>query len=339
MVQEHLPSYIKALLLPGQYRHPAELVILVQTHISFVLLAGDFVYKFKKPVNFGFLDFSDLGKRKYCCEQELMLNRRLCPDIYLGLVSVRCDNGNFSLYGPGRIVEYGVKMARMPEERMMCNLIASSQLTETHLDSLVEVLAAFYTNASTGNKINQFGTVSSIALNVLENFGQTERFIGQGGLTRKRFDAVAGYAKAFLMQEDLFCERVNEGHIRDCHGDLHSGNICLADKVYIYDCIEFNQRFRYCDVASDVAFLAMDLDYHGLGKFSELFITRFIDATDDTGLLNILNFYKCYRAVVRAKVGMLTAFDPAVEKQTAADCLEKSGRYFKLAATYATGQV
>lgn len=339
MAQEHLPAYIKALLLPGQYIHPVESVSLVQTHISFVLLAGDYVYKFKKPVNFGFLDFSDLGKRKYCCEQELILNRRLCPEVYLGLVSVRRDNNTFSLQGRGRIVEYGVKMSRMPEKRMMCNLIASGQLTERHIYSLVEVLAAFYHKASTGRKINQFGTASSIALNVLENFGQTARFIGQGGLTRERFDTVAAYAKGFLKQEELFRKRVNEGHIRDCHGDLHSGNICLADRVYIYDCIEFNQRFRYCDVASDVAFLAMDLDFHGLGKLSDLFIARFIEVTGDTGLPGILHFYKCYRAVVRGKIGLFTAFDQAVERQTAADCLEKSARYFELAARYAVGQV
>lgn len=338
MAKEHLPSFILALLKPGPYSHPVETVSLVQTHISFVLLAGDYVYKFKKPVNFGFLDFSDLGKRKYCCEQELLLNRRLCPDIYLGLVRVCQDKGRYSLDGSGRVVEYGVKMSRMPEERMMCKLIESGQLTAVHVDNLVGVLAAFYGKAATGGRIDQFGSVSSVALNVLENFGQTERFVGQGGLSRERFDSITTYAKTFLMNDKLFLERVRGNHIRDCHGDLHSGNICLADKVYIYDCIEFNHRFRFCDVASDIAFLAMDLDYHGLTGLSDRFIAGFIEATNDSGLTTMLSFYKCYRAFVRGKIGLFTALDPAVGKQTAAESLEKSARYFKLAAKYAAGR-
>lgn len=293
------------------------------------------MYKFKKPVNFGFLDFSDLDKRKYCCQQELLLNRRLCPDIYIGLARVRQSNGIYSLNGEGQVIEYGVKMVRMPEERMMCNLIQSGQLTERHLDSLVKVLCAFYSRAATGWEIDQFGTARSVAVNVQENFDQTERFIGQGVLSREQFDTVAAYASAFLSREDLFRERIKGGHIRDGHGDLHSANICLADKVYIYDCIEFNQRLRCGDVANDVAFLAMDLDFHGLGRLSDLFIGRLIEATGDTAMLNMLPFYKCYRAFVRGKIGLLTAADPGVERREATGCLERAARYFRLAAQYA----
>ena len=336
MTSDILPPFVQALLRPENYTHPASDIRLVQTHISYVILAGDFVYKFKKPVNFGFLDFTTLDKRLFCCQQELLLNRRLCPDIYLGLVSVTTPpEGGWALNGSGEVVEYGVKMVRMPEERMMLRLIESGRLQSEHIAALVEVLADFYQRAESGEAINRFGTAAAVGVNVLENFTQTETFIGQGGLTRERFVLISEYARRFLRREELFQQRIAGGYIRDCHGDLYSANICLADKVYIYDCIEFNERFRYCDVASDVAFLAMDLDFHGLETFSRQFIEDFSRKTTDSGLAEVMNFYKCYRAVVRGKIGLFTANDPAVDESVRADCLAKAALYFQLAARYA----
>jgi len=337
MTNEHLPPYLRALLHPERYDHPSPAIKLVQTHISSVILAGDFVYKFKKPVNFGFLDFSDLEKRRICCEQELLLNRRLCPDIYLGLVAVTAEEGGgFALNGAGPVVEYGVKMARMPEERMMVHLIRAGELHAAHIDALVAVLADFYRKADGGSEIARFGTADAVGVNVLENFEQTQGFVGQGALSRQQFDGIAAYARAFLGNETLFQRRIDGGFIRDCHGDLYSANICLADKVYIYDCIEFNQRFRYCDVASDIAFLAMDLDYYGLDALAGRFVDTFVDATADEGLRSMLPFYKCYRAYVRGKIGLFTAADPAVDGATRAANIENAAKYFRLAERYAT---
>ena len=141
---------------------------------------------------------------------------------------------------------------------------------------MVAVLADFYRRAEGGGEITQFGTAEAVAVNVLENFEQTQSFIGQGALGQKQFDSIRSYAQKFLGNEALFQQRIDGGYIRDCHGDLYSANICLADKVYIYDCIEFNQRFRYCDVASDVAFLAMDLEYYGLDSLAGRFIEQFV---------------------------------------------------------------
>jgi hypothetical protein len=336
MANEHLPPFLRALLQPGCYPHPAPDIKLVQTHISSVILAGDYVYKFKKPVNFGFLDFSDLEKRRVCCEQEVLLNRRLCPDIYLGTVTVTVEpDGGYALNGSGSVVEYGVKMVRMPEERMMIRLIRSGALGTDHIDALVAVLADFYRQAERGNEIARFGTAAAVAINVLENFDQTRPFIGQGALSQAQFDAIAGYAKAFLGNEPVFRQRIEGSAIRDCHGDLYSANICLADRVYIYDCIEFNQRFRYCDVASDVAFLTMDLEYYGLDDLAGRFIDRFVQATADPGLMEVLGFYKCYRAYVRGKIGLFTAADPAVEPAVRTASLENAGQYFRLAQRYA----
>ncbi|MCL2789765.1 MAG: hypothetical protein FWD79_03890 [Desulfobulbus sp.] len=336
MANDHLPPFLRALLHPDRYGHPVPDVKLVQTHISSVLLAGEYVYKFKKPVNFGFLDFSSLEKRQACCEQELLLNRRLCPVIYLGLVTVTAEpDGGFGLNGSGPVVEYGVKMMRMPEERMMVNLIRSGQLRASHIDAIATVLADFYRRAENGPQIARFGTAAAVAVNVLENFDQTHPFIGQGALEQTQFEEIANFARSFLANESLFQKRIKGSFIRDCHGDLYSANICLADHVYIYDCIEFNQRFRYCDVASDVAFLAMDLEFHGLDHLAARFIDRFIQATDDQGLRGMLDFYKCYRAYVRGKIGLFTAADAAVDPAVRAASIEQAGRYFRLAQRYA----
>ncbi len=334
MANENLPGFISALLQPRMYDHPAPDIQLVQTHISFVLLAGEFVYKFKKAVDFGFLDFSTLEKRKYCCEQELVLNRRLCPDIYLGLVTVTQEENGYGLNGSGEVVEYGVKMARMPEDRMMVNLIRAGQLGREQIDALVDVLVPFYRRAEHNQEIDAFGRAESVAVNVLENFEQTREFIGSGALSREQFDRIATWSEQFLGQEELFERRIAGGYIRDCHGDLYSANICLADKVYIYDCIEFNQRFRYCDVASDMAFLAMDQDFHGLQELSGYCIDQFCNRSGDTGLKEMLNFYKCYRAYVRGKIGLFTAADPAVAEDVKKSSTEAAARYFALAETY-----
>ncbi len=337
MSDANLPPFVRLLLDPQSYPHPAAEVKLVQTHISYVFLAGDFVYKFKKPVNFGFLDFTTLEKRKHFCEQELLLNRRLCPDLYLGTVAVNEQHGTLALNGTGEPVEYGVKMARMPEEGMMANFIASGRLDRAMIDRIVAILVPFYQQADGGAEIRRFGTAQAVSVNVLENFEQTQGFIGCPSLSQQQFDTISTYAKGVLAQEARFDARIAAGRIRDCHGDLYSANICFdGDKVHIFDCIEFNQRFRYCDVASDVAFLAMDLDYHGLADLSRFFIDSFVTQSGDTGLAGMLNFYKCYRAYVRGKINLFTAHAPEVDSTTKAKCFEMAGKYFTLAERYAT---
>ncbi len=335
MDQAILPQYIEFLLKTDDYPHSVGTIRLIQTHISFVVIAGDYVYKWKKPVDFGFLDFSTLEKRRFFCEQELILNRRLCPDVYLDMVSVNLADGRYSVGGPGQVVEYGIRMARMPEERMMPVIMKKGGVTREHLDAIIAVLVPFYRTAEGGESIGAFGRAEAVARNVLENFEQTEAFIGRGGLSREIFDAIKGHALEVLADTKRFDRRVAAGRIRDCHGDLYSANICLAEKVLIFDCIEFNKRFRYSDVAADVAFLAMDLDLHGLTDLSSYFISRFVAESDDPELMEMLNFYKCYRAYVRGKIGLFTANDPSVDSRTAEASLAQAGKYFHLAARYA----
>jgi len=335
MATDNLPDFISSLLQHHPETCSQDTVQLVQTHISFVLLAGEHVYKFKKPVDFGFLDFSTLEKRQQCCEQELQLNRRLCPGIYLDLVTVTQEGESYTLNGKGEIVEYGVKMNRMPEEKMMGNLIQAGQLDRTHIDTIVAKLIPFYQQADRTDEIDEYGAAESVAVNVLENFDQTKGFISNdGAISQEQFDNISSWAKEFLKQEELFNQRIQDGNIRDCHGDLYSANICLADEVYIYDCIEFNRRFRYCDVASDIGFLAMDLDFHGLHELSSYCIDQFCQQAGDTTLKEMLNFYKCYRAYVRGKIGLFTAADPAVDEAVKQSCTEAAAKYFALAESY-----
>ncbi len=339
-----LPAFIDYFCEPGRLAGGTAEARLLQTHISYVILAGEMAYKFKKPVDFGFLDFTTLEKRRFYCAEEVRLNRRLCPEIYLGTVAV-CRQGEqgFSMVDAGavapagEVVEYGVRMARLPEDGMMGRLIADGRLTGSHIDRIVDTLVPFYEQAASGEEIAAFGRAEAVAVNVLENFDQTESFVGHPALSRDRFERIGRWARAFLDRGELFAARIAAGRIRDCHGDLYSANICFAgDRVHIFDCIEFNQRFRYSDVASDIAFLAMDLDYHGLEAMSCRLVDRFVSRSGDRGLLSVLGFYKGYRAYVRGKINLFTAADPKVDGATRDACTEAAGRYFSLAERYAS---
>lgn len=334
-----LPEFIIALKAPQAYPYKVEDIHLIQTHISYVFLAGNYVYKVKKPVDFGFLDFTTLEKRHYFCQREVELNRRLCPDLYLGVVEVvRTPEGKICFEGQGEVLEYAVKMRRMPEEGMMGRIIREGQLTQRHIDQVVKKLVPFYQQAATGPGVDEHGSLETVAFNVNENFSQTEAFVGEA-LSAKRYREIMTYARKFMEEKaELFARRIKEGRIRDGHGDLYSANICFDETrqdVYIFDCIEFNDRFRCGDVACDIAFLAMDLDYHGLKDLSEYFINGFVSLSGDQELLKLLDFYKCYRAYVRGKIGCFTWSAPEVPPEVRRQALSEARRYFALAHHYA----
>ena len=332
---QNLPEYITSLMRPEAYEHPADEVQLIQTHISYVLIAGQFVYKYKKPMNFGFLDFSTLEKRGHYCLQEITLNRRLCPEIYLERVAVASSPEGYELNGGGEIVEYGVKMRRLEEERMMGRVLAAGNLTTDHLDQIVDTLVPFYESAEVNDEIRSYGRSETVAVNVVENFDQTETYVDGPALGRDQFEQIKAYALDVLAQENRFDKRIEDERIRDCHGDLYSANICLSDKVYVFDCIEFNDRFRYSDVAGDIGFLAMDLDFHGLDQLADYFVRRYVERSGDRGLVDLIAFYKCYRAYVRGKINLFTAADTGLDDQTRSDCTAQAKRYFELAQRYA----
>lgn len=324
-----------ALLEPAAYPEPTSRVELVQTHISWVFLTDRFAYKVKKPVDLGFLNFTTLRRRHFYLHQELALNRRLCPEIYLEVLPIVAGKGAVHLGGHGHPVEYALQMVRMPQERMMDEVADRGELSREHLDRIIDRLAPFYEQAATGPRINKYGEPAIIAYNHQENFSRTASLVGEM-LPPELFARIQAFSRGFLQQRrQLFLRRIREGRIRDCHGDLHMKNICLADGVYIYDCIEFNPRFRYGDVAADLDFLAMDLDFHDLRDLSRYFVERFVQVSRDLELLEILDFYKCYRAYVRGKINAFVAQDPEQNFATREKAGALARAYFALAGEYA----
>ncbi len=327
-------------LKPSSFPFETKTLRIIQTHISYVVITDEIVYKIKKPVNFGFLDFTTLEKRKFYCEREVELNRRLCGDLYIGVVPIVKTEEVYQIEGEGEPVEYAVKMKRLPEEGMMKGLLEKGQLTKAHIDLIVDTLVPFYKTAETGERVNYYGTIEVITFNTEENFEQTKGFVGKA-LTQRKYDFIVNYTRNFLQEKkELFERRIREGYIRDGHGDLYSANICFDDlkRVYIFDCIEFNERFRCGDSAQDLAFLAMDLDFHRLRELSKYFIEEYVKKSGDLGLYEVLNFYKCYRAYVRGKIGCFTYADERVPEAERMKALDAAQRYFDLAFSYAGGK-
>ncbi len=310
----------------------------IQTHISYVFIADDFVYKIKKPVDFGFLDFTTLELRQLFCEKEVELNRRLCPEIYLGVVPISLTKKGYIVENSENIVEYAVKMKRLPEEDMV-GILRKKALTKEHINLIVDVLVPFYKSAKTGKGIDEYGSIDVISFNTEENFSQTKQFVNKA-LNKWRYEEIIRRTRDFIKENTtIFDNRIKKGYIRECHGDLYSQNICFDDfkKVYIFDCIEFNERFRYQDVASDIAFLSMDLDFHDYEELSKYFVQSYIEKSGDRDLMKLLNFYKCYRAYVRGKIGCFTSEDRLLNDEQRAEALKNAKRYFDLAYLYTGG--
>jgi aminoglycoside phosphotransferase family enzyme len=334
-----LPSLVQALLDPKIYPHAPQKVELMQTQMSFIFLTDDYVYKVKKPVDLGYLDYTTLEKRRFFCQQELKLNRRLCPDIYLEVVPIIQHQDKILLGGHGEVIEYAVRMRQLPPQRMMDVLLSNNQVSQGMVRQVAKKLAHFHQQAETNAEISSYGSLSTIITNTEENFTQTQQYIGVS-ISREQYRGIKTYTDTFAEQNTrLFEKRIKEGRIRDCHGDLHTAHVCFIDGICIYDCIEFNDRFRYCDVASEIAFLAMDLDHHRHPDLSQHFIDAYVESSQDEELLKLLDFYKCYRAYVRGKVESFKLDDPLILGDEKAKALESAKRYFQLAESYVRGVV
>ncbi len=329
-----LPQMIQALLDPKAYPDKTERVELSQTQMSFVFLTDDYVYKVKKPVNLGYLDYTTLDKRQFYCQQELTLNRRLCPEVYLGVVPIIQDKYSTFIERQGEVIEYAVKMRRLPQEAMMDTLLAHNQVSPEMLNSIAQKLVQFHRKAATNADISAFGSLDTIRQNTDENFSQTEKYIGNT-ISQTQHQRIKDYTDRVLKENaHLFHKRVADSRIRDCHGDLHAAHICLINGICIYDCIEFNDRFRYCDVASEVAFLAMDLDHYGRADLSRIFVSDYVSLSQDREITELLNFYLCYRAYVRGKVNCFKLDDPHVPEAEKTGVSATAKSYFKLAESY-----
>ncbi|MCL5264000.1 MAG: hypothetical protein M1343_02190 [Chloroflexi bacterium] len=333
--EARLPAFVKALLDPSAYPQPTTHVELRQTHISYVFLTGQYAYKVKKAVNFGFLDYSTLAKRQHFCHEEVRLNSRLCREIYLGVVEVREGDGRVWIGSGGRLVDYAVKMVQLPEDRIMDRLLAANKVSLAMVERVANKLAEFYRHARTGPDVEQYGEPRWIATNTDENFAQTAPYVGRT-IDADQFRSIRNYTDEFLRKHyALFQQRIAQGFVRDGHGDLRAENVCFVDGLCIFDCVEFNERLRCGDVVSDIAFLAMDLDRVGRLDLSSSFFEAHIAASGDARAREVLDFYKIYRAYVRGKVESFKLDEPEIPEVEKRRSQEAARSYFELATRYA----
>ncbi|UCG69566.1 MAG: hypothetical protein JSV09_00640, partial [Thermoplasmata archaeon] len=307
---------------------------MLQTHISYIFITDDYVYKVKKPVNFGFLDFSTLDKRLYYCQKEVELNKRLSPDVYLDVVPITDEGDSLAVGGEGDIIDHAVKMRKIPMDMLMEKLLEEGKLTTKMIESVAKKISEFHDQAATSPEIEKFGSITVINTNPDENFQQTENYIGKS-ITKTQYEAIKKYTSEFYKtKKQVIKYRCAQHKIKDCHGDLHMQHVCLTDPLIIFDCIEFNDRFRYSDTTADIAFLAMDLDFHGRSDFSKVLIDAYVKHSKDEGINDILNFYKIYRAYVRGKVIGFQMDDPNIPSDGKKKALDTAKKYFALAHDY-----
>ncbi|MGE8409235.1 MAG: bifunctional aminoglycoside phosphotransferase/ATP-binding protein [Pseudomonas sp.] len=327
-------ALIAALQNPALFPHPVKDFRLIETHISWVLLTGDYAYKIKKPMNFGFLDFTELSSRKHFCAEELRLNQRLTDDLYLEVLPITGSAEAPQLGGEGIAFEYALKMRQFPQEQMLSTLQANGELTAAHIDQMARQIAEFHLQAPQVSVEHPLGTPDSVMEPVVQNFDQIRPFLSEKA-DLQQLDALQAWANSsFDRLHTLLEARKQHGFIRECHGDIHLGNATVINgNVVIFDCIEFNEPFRLTDVYADVGFLAMDLEDRGLKSLARRFVSQYLELTGDYEGLELLNFYKAYRALVRAKVALFSMPADADGVQRATT-LRQYRNYANLAESY-----
>jgi aminoglycoside phosphotransferase family enzyme/predicted kinase len=326
------------MLAPTFYRPPPPAVELRQTHISYVLLAGEDVYKLKKPVRFAFLDFSTGERRRHFCEEEVRLNRRLAPDVYRGVLAIVPRGGGFALApaDTAGAIEYAVHMRRLPEDRVLTALLEAGAVDGALIDRIADRLATFHAAADTNPEIARGGDPAEIGRLMDEDFAEVEALHGDT-ISAADDAAIQRWCHAQLAAlAPLLRRRQTGGRIRDGHGDLKAEHIyCLADgALVIVDCIEFNPGFRRRDVAADVAFLAMDLEYQGRGDLAARLVQAYATRAGDPDLPALIPFYACQRAYIRGKVDSLKSREAEVDAADAAAARDSAVRHFALALRY-----
>ena len=317
----------------GQDELPIEII---RTHISIVLLGKHRVLKLKKPVDLGFLDYSTLEKRRDACQAEVDLNSRLCAGYYDGVQPISRIDGRLRFSNRGPVIEYGVMMKRLPTGQMLDHILSRGEVTETIIERVVDRLVEFDRAARRGPEVDAFGSPDAIARNWQENFDQTAPYVDRA-IPAESFESIREWVTRWLAEHrELLLTRIEEGRIRDGHGDIRAESICVTDGLCIFDCIEFNERFRFSDVASEVAFLSMDLSARGRPDLGYYFAEHYGLRSTDVELFKLLPFYRCYRAYVRGKVQSFRLDETeltAIEREVVA---LRARRYFDLAARYAS---
>jgi uncharacterized protein len=329
-------AIVAAMQQPSFYPHAVRGSIeLVQTHVSNVFLTGEYAYKLKKPVNFGFLDFSTLAQRQHFLAEEIRLNQPLAASIYLEVLPITQSDDQLVLGGTGEVVEWVLKMRQFPQEDLFINLFESGKLTEADLEELGKIVAEFHARTLTNDYIKSFGEIERLRQSIDENYQQTAKYIGIAQ-TQEQYAATQEFTdNFFLSREALLQQRRDDNKIRECHGDLHLRNICKWEgKIQLFDRIEFNEPFRFVDVMYDVAFTVMDLEARGRKDLGNAFLNTYAERTGDWEGLQVLPLYLSRQAYVRAKVTSFLLDDPAIPAQDQEAARQIAAAYYRLAWAY-----
>jgi aminoglycoside phosphotransferase family enzyme/predicted kinase len=332
-VQETL---ITALQNPDVFDHPVGEISMLETHISWVILTGEFAYKIKKAVDFGFLDFSTLAKRHYYCQEELRLNRRFAADLYLEVVSVTGSVDRPVLQGPGEPIEYAVKMRQFPQQDLLSNIVARHGLGEAHVDEIAGLVADLHACIDVADATTDYGRPDDIHHWVMENFEHIRPALSAPA-QQAQLDWLEDWCgQEFRNRRALIQERRHDGYVRECHGDLHLGNLALIKgRITPFDCIEFNPQLRWIDVISEAAFLTMDLEDRGYPGLAYRFLNSYLQHSGDYAGVGLLRYYLVYRALVRAKVAILRLGTVADDADASRLAREEYESYRRLARQYA----
>jgi aminoglycoside phosphotransferase family enzyme/predicted kinase len=305
MVESQRPVLIERLQRPELFDHPVTGFEVMETHISYILLTGDVAYKIKKPVDLGFLDFSTLDKRLFFCEEELRLNRRMAPELYLEVVPITGSEDDPRVGGDGEVIEYAVKMRQFHEPDRLDHMVRAGQIKPEHIDELAEHVAEFHHKAEIATPESGYSTAERVRERVMDNFPHIDPCVH--GREKEQLQKLHDWAQDSANRlADTFTGRLGQGSVRECHGDMHLANMVLvAGEVRLFDCLEFNPQLRWIDVASDVAFAMMDLRYHDRDDYAHRLWLRYLEHTGDHEALSVLRYYLVYRALVRAKVACI----------------------------------
>lgn len=332
---ENLPALIHALLTQPCFDHPAEQRELIETHISWVILAGEFVYKIKKPINLGFLDFSTLEKRRSCCEEELRLNRRLAADIYLAVIAIGGLPEQPLLNAENGVIEYAVKMRRFPQQAQLDRVLQRGELDEAKIDAFARMAAQFHATATVADPQSDFGKPEQVWHPVEENFTQIREQLTDEKWIDELERLEAWSRERYQQLMPFLNQRKQQGLIRECHGDLHLRNLAwVDDKAIAFDCIEFNPSLRWIDVISDIAFLVMDLEERGEARLAQRFLNGYLEISGDYAGLPLLDFYRFYRATVRAKVAAIRSNQSGIAAAERSGALREFSAYLEFAENY-----
>lgn len=299
---------IKHLQNPSLYDHSVEQFQVIETHISWVILTGAYAYKIKKPMDFGFLNFTQLADRQFFCQEELRLNQRLTKDIYLEVLPITGTLSEPKIGGNGEPIEYMLKMRQFPQSQILSHLQSNGELIVGHIDQLSKQIAEFHMTTPVVAAGNELGSPETVMAPVKQNFEQIRAMLPADKAGYKQLEELEAWAQSsYERLKPILVERKANGFIRECHGDIHLNNAAILDsKVVIFDCIEFNEPFRFTDVTADIAFLIMDLEDRKLNGFANRLLNNYLEETGDYQSLLLMNFYKAYRAMVRAKVALFS---------------------------------